>query len=39
LAFSFQWKVKGETATLGDVKGDNVDLLKSHLEGEYGQKK
>ena len=37
--FSLKWKVKGETATLGDVKGDNVELLKSHLEGEYGQKK
>jgi hypothetical protein len=37
--FSFHWKVKGDTATLGDVKGDNVELLKSHLEGEYSLKK
>lgn len=38
-AFRFRWKVTGDTATLGDVKGDNVDLLKSHLEGEYNRKK
>ena len=34
--FSFTWKVKGEAATLGDVKGDAVGPLKSHLEGDYG---
>jgi hypothetical protein len=39
LGFSFRWKVKGPAATLDDVKGDNVELLKSHLEGEYDQEK
>jgi hypothetical protein len=36
--FSFEWKVKAGTATLGDVKGDKADALKSHLEGEYEKK-
>jgi hypothetical protein len=38
LEFSFGWKVKADTATLGDVKGEKADLLKSHLEGEYEKK-
>jgi hypothetical protein len=37
--FSFTWKVKDDTATLGDLKGDDVELLKSHLEGDYDKKK
>jgi hypothetical protein len=37
--FSFKWKLKDDTARLGDLKGDKVELLKSHLEGEYSQKK
>jgi hypothetical protein len=37
--FSFKWKVKDDTAKLDDLKGDKVEHLKSHLEGEYGQKK
>jgi hypothetical protein len=37
--FTFAWKAKDGTAKLSDVKGDKVDLLKSHLEGEYNQKK
>lgn len=37
--FSFKWKVKDDTATLDGLKGDKVDLLKSHLEGEYSKKK
>jgi hypothetical protein len=37
--FSFNWKVTDDTAKLADLKGDKVDLLKSHLEGEYSNKK
>ena len=37
--FSFKWKVKDDTAKLDDVKGDQADHLKSHLEGDYTQKK
>jgi RNA polymerase sigma factor (sigma-70 family) len=38
--FKFKWKVKADTATLGDVEGDKdtADLLKTHLEGEYTKK-
>ena len=39
LEFSFKWKVKDDTATLDDVKGDDVDPLRAHLEGEYALKK
>jgi hypothetical protein len=39
LEFSFKWQVKNDSATLGEVKGDNVDALKGHLEGEYDLKK
>jgi hypothetical protein len=39
LEFSFAWKVKGATATLDDLKGENTEILKSHLEGEYEAKK
>jgi hypothetical protein len=39
LTFSFQWKVKDGTATLDDLKGEKVELLKAHLEGKYDQKK
>jgi hypothetical protein len=35
--FGFTWQAKGGTARLDDVKGDKVDLLKSHLEGDYEQ--
>src|SRR5262249_29194724 len=38
LEFRFTWQVKGDAATLGDVKGDNVEHLKTHLEGEYERK-
>jgi RNA polymerase sigma factor (sigma-70 family) len=37
--FSFKWKVNGASATLDDIKGDHVELLKSHLEGQFDQKK
>ncbi len=39
LEFSFKWQVKKDVATLDDVKGDNVEMLKAHLEGEYERKK
>src|SRR5206468_3880423 len=39
LKFSFTWQVKNDTATLADVKSKDVELLKSHLEGKYEQKK
>ena len=38
LKFSFTYKVKDGTAVLDDVKGEDVDILKSHLEGEYEKK-
>jgi hypothetical protein len=37
--FSFQWKVKDGAAKLDDLKCDKAEQLKSHLEGEYQQKK
>ena len=38
LKLSFKCVVKGDNATLDDLKGDNIDALKSHLEGEYEKK-
>lgn len=35
LEFSFKYKVKDSAATLDEVKGDNVEHLKTHLEGDY----
>jgi hypothetical protein len=37
--FSFKWKAKDDMAKLDEIKGDQADHLKSHLEGEYSQKK
>jgi hypothetical protein len=37
--FSFKWKVTDNAAKLDDLKGDKVEQLKSHLEGEYSEKK
>ncbi|HKA06637.1 MAG TPA: hypothetical protein VKD71_05220 [Gemmataceae bacterium] len=39
LELSFTWKVKGETATLEDVQGKDVDVFKSHMEGDFAKKK
>lgn len=39
LEFRFTWKVKGASATLDDLTGENTEILKSHLEGEYEAKK
>ncbi len=36
--FSFKYTIKNDAATLDDVNGDNIDALKSHLEGEYEMK-
>jgi hypothetical protein len=38
LEFNFKWKVKDDTAKLEDVKGENTDVFKSHMEGEYEKK-
>ena len=38
LEFSFTWQVKDGVATLGDVQGKNVDVLKGHLEGKFDKK-
>jgi hypothetical protein len=35
--FRFKWKVADDTAKLNDLKGDQSEHLKSHLEGEYSQ--
>jgi hypothetical protein len=37
--FSFNWKVMDNAAKLDDLKGDEVEPLKSHMEGEYSNKK
>ena len=37
--FSFTWTAKEGVARLAEVKGDNADLLKNHLVGEFEQKK
>lgn len=39
LEFSFKWTAKADTATLDDLKGDKIELLKAHLESKYDQKK
>jgi hypothetical protein len=36
--FSFAWKVNGDAARLDDVTGDDVAMLKSHLEGDFEKK-
>ncbi len=36
--FRFKWQVKDATAMLDDLKGDQVELLKSHLEGKFDKK-
>jgi hypothetical protein len=39
LEFSFKWKVKGNTASLDDLKGKDLEEAKPILEGEYQKKK
>jgi hypothetical protein len=38
MEFTFTWKVKDGTAQLDEVKGENTDVFKSHLEGDYEKK-
>jgi hypothetical protein len=38
LEFNFKWEVKDGVATLDDVQGKNVDLIKTHLEGKFDKK-
>lgn len=38
LEMNFTWRAKGDAATLDDLKGDNTEGLKSHLEGEFSRK-
>lgn len=35
---TFKWVVKGDTATLSDLKGDGTDAAKDVVEGEYKKK-
>jgi hypothetical protein len=39
LEFSFQWKVKGDTATLDNIKGEGLDDARPVFEGDYQKKK
>jgi hypothetical protein len=39
LEFSFRWQAKDDAATLDELKADNADVLKGHLEGKYERKK
>lgn len=36
---SFKWVVKGDTATLSDLEGDDVENAKPIVEGEYKKQK
>jgi hypothetical protein len=38
LEMNFTWKANGDAATLEDLKGENTEGLKSHLEGEFSRK-
>lgn len=37
--FSFKWEVKGDKATISDLKGDIADEAKPVVAGEYKKKK
>jgi hypothetical protein len=39
LEFNFKYEIKNDTVTLDDLKGENIEGLKSHIEGEYEVKK
>jgi uncharacterized protein (TIGR03067 family) len=40
LKFTFKWKVNGDAARLDDLMGDDhVEMMKSHLEGDFEQRK
>jgi hypothetical protein len=36
--FTFKWQAKDGEATLDDFKGENIETLRSHLEGKYEKK-
>jgi hypothetical protein len=36
--FTFKWSVKGDTAKLDSLEGDDVEILKSPLEGDFEKK-
>jgi hypothetical protein len=38
LEFNFTWQAKDDAATLGDMKGEKIERIKSHLEGKYEKK-
>ena len=38
LEFTFKWTAKDGNAELAEVKGENTDIFKSHLEGKYEKK-
>jgi hypothetical protein len=38
LKFTFKWKAKDNSASLSDLQGENMELLRSHLEGDYEKK-
>lgn len=33
--FSFTWRVKDDTASLEDLKGENTESIKARMEGEF----
>jgi hypothetical protein len=37
--FSFKYQIKDGVVTIEEMKGENIDHLKGHLEGEYEVKK
>lgn len=39
LEFSFTWKVKGDTATLDELTGKELEIAKPIMEGDYQRKK
>jgi hypothetical protein len=36
--FNFKWQAKGDAAKLADVSGDDVDIFKAHMEGDFEKK-
>src|SRR5262245_16559423 len=39
LEMTFAWKVKDDLATIDDLKGENTEIFKSHMEGEFARKR
>ena len=36
--FTFKWTVTKESAKLDDLKGEKIEIFKSHMEGEFEKK-